>query len=111
MPPISHLLFVDDTMIFARVISNEAFAIVNVLQSYAGWFGQSLNLWKSAASFCKNVHQPLAESLALSLGTGHSAHPEKYLGLPVILPRSKRQAYLELKEKLLKRVAGWRSKL
>lgn len=98
-------------MIFAVAISNEASAIVNMRQSDAGWSGQSLNLRKSTATFSKNVHQCLAESLVLSLGIGHSAHPEKYLGLPLILPRSKHQAYLELKEKLLKRVAGWRSKL
>lgn len=38
-------------------------------------------------------------------------NPGSYLGLPLILPRSKRQANLELKGTLLKRLSGWKSKL
>lgn len=110
-PPISHLRFTDDTMIFARATSSEASTIANVLHSYGSWSGQSLNQQKSSVFSSKNVNQSLIVPLALTLGIGHSSQPGKYLGLPFILPRLKRQAHLQLKAKLLKRVSGWRSKL
>lgn len=109
--PISHLLFADDTMIFSRATVNEAAVISNLLDIYAGWSGQELNLNKSSVTFSRNVQQALTSSLADSLGISQSDHPGTYLGLPLVIPRSKRQAHLVLKERVLKRVFGWKSKL
>lgn len=58
-----------------------------------------------------NVQQTTTDSLANILGIGITTHLGKYLGLPLIPPHSKRQAHLELKEELLKRLSGWKSKL
>jgi hypothetical protein len=49
-PPISHLLFVDDVIIFSRTNVNEAEVVLNCLNTYSSWSGQS----KSAVFFSKN---------------------------------------------------------
>lgn len=54
---------------------------------------------------------PLQESLSNLMGIECAADPGSYLGLPLILPCSKRQAHLELKGKRFKRISGWKSKL
>ena len=36
---------------------------------------------------------------------------EKYLGLPLLVGRKKRRTFNDIKEKLAKRLAGWKEKL
>ncbi|KAB1223733.1 hypothetical protein CJ030_MR2G016682 [Morella rubra] len=110
-PPISHLLFADDIMIFTRAFAAEASAVVNIIFTYKGWSGQTINLSKSSISFSKNVQQSCIDTLSSLVGIKHSAQPGCYLSLPLIIPRSKRQAFLALKDKMLKRISRWKSKL
>lgn len=110
-PPLSHLLFADDTMVFARATVAEFSAVVDILSKCSGWSGQTINLRKSLVFFSKNVALPTIELLLNQMGIDYAAQQGTYLGLPLILPRSKRQAHLELKRKLLKKVSGWKSKL
>jgi hypothetical protein len=46
--PISHLLFADDLILFAKATSAEANSLNSVLQQYCGWYGQSINFTKSS---------------------------------------------------------------
>jgi hypothetical protein len=54
-PPISHLLFADDVMIFSRATSNEANVILHCLSVYSLWFGQHINLSKSPCFLARIV--------------------------------------------------------
>lgn len=44
------------------------------------------------------------------IGVVHSVKPGYYLGFPLLLPRFKKQAYLDLKEKVVKCISGWKAK-
>ncbi|GLT59033.1 hypothetical protein SLA2020_318790 [Shorea laevis] len=54
-PPINHLLFADDVMIFSRANNQEAETILRCLSSYSAWSGQHINLAKSAIFFSSNT--------------------------------------------------------
>jgi hypothetical protein len=54
-PSISHLLFADDVMIFARANANEASVILKCLDTYSSWSGQRINPSKSAFSSAEIV--------------------------------------------------------
>ena len=45
-PSISHLLFADDLMIFAKAKANEASSILKCLRKYEEWSGQKVNNYK-----------------------------------------------------------------
>ncbi|XP_010481107.1 PREDICTED: uncharacterized protein LOC104759943 [Camelina sativa] len=52
-PPISHLLFADDSLMFCRASVDECTTILNILQHYEKASGQSVNFQKSAITFGK----------------------------------------------------------
>jgi len=54
-PQISHLFFVDDSLLFDRANLNEANSILKVLSSYQRAYGQLVNMDKSKVSFSQNV--------------------------------------------------------
>lgn len=70
-----------------------------------------LNLSKSSISFSKNVVLSTLAALANTMGISHLVAAGKHLGLPLILPRSKKQVFRGIKENLMKIIAGWKTQL
>lgn len=66
---------------------------------------------EESISFSKNLQQAGIDLLTNLIGINHATQPGKYLGLPLILPRSKRHAFLEVKDKLLRKILCWKLKL
>lgn len=56
------------------------------------------------------MSQPAREDIAQLLRLQHGHLEGRYLGLPLFFPRSRSQACRELKEKVSKRVSGWKAK-
>ncbi|XP_057471139.1 uncharacterized protein LOC130759966 [Actinidia eriantha] len=54
-PRISHPLFADDSLLFAKATQNEDEKIMEIFYLYEQASGQKLNLEKSDIFFCKNV--------------------------------------------------------
>lgn len=61
--PISHLLYVDDVVIFLRANLTEASTMKHILDKYFLWSSQIINLQKSTIFFSKNVSPQLKEQL------------------------------------------------
>ncbi|KAB1224245.1 hypothetical protein CJ030_MR2G005722 [Morella rubra] len=80
-PSISHLLFVDDIMVFARANRQEVVVSGGILAKYSHWSGQLVK--------AMSVHS-------------------KYLGLPLFIGRSREKAFKEVKAKILAKVAEWK---
>lgn len=66
-PAISHLMFADDTMIFCRANTREATSILNCLDTYEKWSGQSFNRGKSKVFFSKNTCRSIKAATAQML--------------------------------------------
>lgn len=109
-PPISHLLFADDSLIFARGTEQEVVYLKQVLLLYECVAGQKINFQKSALSFgpgVKNLDKDLIQSI---LGVPIVPFHEKYLGLPTMTGRSKKQMFKRIQERLDIHLSGWQSK-
>lgn len=56
--PITHVMYVDDIILFSKATKNNAVAFVKCIQKYYSWSGQSLNNSKSGVFFFKySAHQ------------------------------------------------------
>jgi hypothetical protein len=87
MPCYSHLLFVDDVMIFSRANVRETEVIINCLETYSSWSGQHINMAKSAVFFSKNCLPATRVSINGILNLAHIPARAKYLGIPLFLKR------------------------
>uniref|UniRef100_A0A8I7BB66 Reverse transcriptase domain-containing protein n=1 Tax=Hordeum vulgare subsp. vulgare TaxID=112509 RepID=A0A8I7BB66_HORVV len=110
-PCVSHLLFANDSMLLIRAQQQEAAALHGILQLYEACSGQCINTEKSAIMFSPNTSDPERTLVKDELEI-HSEHwSEKYLGLPVHVGRSRKQAFKYIKRNMCGRVNGWQEKL
>ena len=73
--------------------------------------GQKINTDKSSLFFSRNTKEEKREEVKDILGSMQDTQPKKYLGLPSMIGRSKKQVFNEIKERVGKKLMGWKEKL
>jgi hypothetical protein len=110
-PRLSHLFFADDSIIFCRASRHDGEVIHSILNIYERASGQKINVEKTAFFFSKNTPNSVRSEIFSMFRSSSSTQFEKYLGLPPILGRSKKRAFNEIKDRIWKRLQGWKEKL
>ena len=107
-PRISHLLFVDNSLLFCRATQKEVQAIVDILQLYATASGQLINFEKSSIYFSSNTDGGQRNWIKTRLNVKEVDRFETYLGLLTLIGRSKYQSFVVLKDKVWKNLQRWK---
>ena len=110
-PRINHLFFADDSLLFCKANGTECNKLKEILRTYEDASGQKINTEKSSIFFSPNTSQELKDEIINILGPMTDSRYTKYLGLPSIIGRSKKLIFAEIKEKVCKKLAGWKGKL
>lgn len=110
-PRVSHLFFADDSILFARANLLECSKIAEIISTYERASGQKVNLSKTDVVFSKRVGFERRQAIVETLGVREVVRHEKYLGLPTIIGKSKKAVFAGLKERLWKKLNGWKEKL
>ncbi|XP_029145698.1 uncharacterized protein [Arachis hypogaea] len=108
---VNHLLFADDSILFCKGSPNTSQNILEFLEIYKGFSGQKVNLNKSAIFFSHNTPQNTRLAIAQTLNIEHIGAQDKYLGLPSIVQKSKKATFEAIKDKVQKRIMGWKRSL
>jgi hypothetical protein len=121
VPSVSHLLFSDDSLILIRAkredamklqsILNLFFLRTSILNLYEQCSGQVINKSKSAVLFSRNEHRYEKNEIKQLLEIQRETMNEKYLGLPDHVGRDRVQTFAYLKDRISKRIQGWKEKL
>lgn len=110
-PPISHLFFADDSILFFRAKQCEVDKVKGIIALYEGASGQRVNLDKSELFSSGNISDERRQDLGSQLGAQTVEQYSKYLGLPTLVGRSKTQVFRSIIEMVLSRLKGWKEKL
>ncbi|XP_062175976.1 uncharacterized protein LOC133881026 [Alnus glutinosa] len=106
---LTHLFFADDSLLFCRANSDEWGNLMKVLEAYEAASGQKINIEKSSIFFSSNTGAEF-RALISAAGFAPSSCFEKYLGLPILVGRSKMRSFEGILSRVRKKVDGWKEK-
>lgn len=109
-PPVSHLLFADDSLFFFQANMKSCLAIKDILTQYERASGQMVNTRKSALHFGKRVHETMKTNIRRTLQIHNEGGCNKYLGLPEQFGRKKIKLFQHIVKKVREKTKGWRNK-
>jgi hypothetical protein len=106
-PPVNHLLFADDSLLFFKATGGGATEVSNLLDKYCQASGQRINSSKSSIFFSKGCPANVKTEIKGILNVPNETLKDKYLGLPSDIGTSKFGAFKYLKDRLWSKVKGW----
>jgi hypothetical protein len=106
-PGISHLLFVDDSLLFFKAYQAQAIKVKKVLEMYASSTGQLINPSKCFIYFVESCPMQHRTAVKAVLGITRELFEMKYLGLPTPEGRMNRGKFESLQAKLAKCLVEW----
>ena len=110
-PKLTHLLFVDDSLVFCRSTKAECHKLLHVLYTYESASGQQVNRAKTNLFFSKSTTPNMQILIKNALGVEVVQQYEKYLGLPSFLGKNKKTSFDKIKQRIWKKLQGWEGKL
>ncbi|KAA3469492.1 reverse transcriptase [Gossypium australe] len=106
-PEVSHLLFVDDCILFGEATKERAGFLKEILKSYEQCSGQYVNFNKSMIFFSTNTSEEMKKEIEAILGMRSATSLEKYLGLPNIVGKRKKESFQNIKDNDNQRMGQW----
>ena len=104
-------MFADDSLLFCQASRDEGETIAEILQTYERASGQSINLEKSSVYFSSNTSEGQKGQILEALGVQEVDRFESYLSLPSLIGRAKYSTFSYLKDKIWKKLQGWKGML
>ncbi|XP_027150159.1 uncharacterized protein LOC113750373 [Coffea eugenioides] len=110
-PRLTHLFFADDSLIFCKADTKHAEELRRILEAYERSSGQVINLEKSSVFFSKNMEHSKKIEVCCRLGNIQMVNQGKYLGLPMVITRTKDQIFGFIRDNMNKHLGSWKQKL
>lgn len=110
-PKLTHLFFVDDSLLFCKATTHDCQKVMEILLSYEKVSGQKLNRDKTVLFFIKSNPSEMQRQIMGALGVIELKQYEEYLGFPAMVGRNKRASFNQLKQRVWKKLQGWEGKL
>ena len=110
-PKLTHLLLIDDSLMFCRSTIEECDKLLDILYKYEEALGQKVNRSKTSLFFSNFVLEEVKHGIKVKLGVPEIMHYEKYLELPSLVGKRKKESFNFIKEKVWRKLQGWEAKL
>ena len=84
---------------------------MEILELFEASSGQKINMDKSSVTFSHNAPVETRSEVLEILGPMQELRQGKCLGLPSVIGKSKNQVFAKIKEKVGKRLSGWKKRM
>lgn len=105
-PPLSHLCFTDDLILFGEASLSQAQVMKDCIDLFCCSSGQRVSKEKTRIFFSKNVHSSRRQQISDALGFTRIADLGRYLGVPLHHKRVTKSTYQFLLDKASQRLSG-----
>ncbi|KAG8372571.1 hypothetical protein BUALT_Bualt12G0079900 [Buddleja alternifolia] len=109
-PPISHIMYADDLLIFGQAKEDNVECISDCISIYESWSGQMVSKEKSVIHFSNTINQVKRQAICLKLGFRECNHKSKHLGFPFCKPASRVKEFDDLINCVGKKLSGWKAR-
>ena len=107
-PPISHLLFADDVLLFCKAKNSQVHLVLDTLDDFCKASGLRVNFDKSRALCSKNVSRRRRDNFTNISSIRFTTDLGKYLGVPLVQGKVTKSTFYGLLEKINRRLASWK---
>jgi hypothetical protein len=104
----SHILYVDDIMLFCKASNSNIQALSNLFMNYAEVSGQKVNPSKSSF-FAGAISNQRIHCIADSLGFSIGSLPFIYLGVPIFKGKPKKCHLQPIADKIKSKLSAWKA--
>lgn len=108
---VTHLMYADDLVIYAKANVQEAKAAAECLQSYCDWTGQQISWEKFIVHFSPNTLVSTKMEISEILQIPECNHSGKYLGHSFCNLKSESITFKEVFEKMANKLSGWKRRV
>lgn len=107
---LNHLFFADDSLLFCKATTQDWQRLTIILEGYEQALGQRLNRDRTSIFFSRNTRQEVGDLILRLSGVPTTQRYDKYLGLPVLVGKSRIREFQSLTERVRKKVSDWKMK-
>lgn len=107
-PKISHLAFADDLLLFVEASLDQVEVIKTILDLFCNSSGQKISQDKSSIFFSNIVQWQAKVQITEQLGFRRIENLRKYLGVPILHKRVKKQPFQFVIDKVSRRLSTWK---
>ena len=85
--------------------------MMDILKVYEEASGQKINRSKTSLFFSKSIPEEVKHGIKVTLGVPEIMQCKKYLRLPSLVGKRKKESFNYIKEKVWRKLQGWKAKL